>query len=197
VIPITKHAHPGRPSAGAEPDVVGFALAGSVKAYPSGVEDAKRSLGKFILATNEMDSQNLSATAMLDNYTAQGTSVERGFRFLKDPLFFADSLFLKNPARIMALIMIMGLALLIFALGERQLRLALKQNNQTVPDQKRKPTQTPTLRWVFQIFEGLHVLSVVVDGHAMARKILNLRPVHLQILDLLGSQVQTCYLIKT
>jgi transposase len=196
-IPITKHSHPGRPSTGAEPDVVGYALTGSVKAYPPGVEDAKRSLGKFILATNEMDNQDLSAAAMLDNYTAQGTSVERGFRFLKDPLFFADSLFLKNPARIMALIMIMGLALLIFALGERRLRLALKQNNQTVPDQKGKPTQTPTLRWVFQIFEGLHVLSLVIDGRVMTRKILNLRPVHLQILGLLGPQVQTCYLIKT
>jgi transposase len=195
--PITKQAHPGSPSAGAEPDVVGYALTGSVQEFTPGVEDAKCSLGKFILATNEMDGQKLSASAMLDNYTAQGTSVERGFRFLKDPVFFADSLFLKNPARIMALIMIMRLALLIFALGERQLRLALKQNNQTVPDQKHKPTQKPTLRWVFQMFEGLHVLSVVIDGRVMTRKILNLRPVHLQILGLLGSQVQTCYLIKT
>ena len=96
----------------------------------------------------------------------------------------------------MAMIMIMGLALLIFSLGERQLRLALKQNNQTVPDQKRKPTQNPTLRWVFQVFEGLHVLSVVMDGRVTARKMLNLRPVHLQILNLLGTHVQACYLIK-
>jgi len=197
VTPITKHAHPGRPSAGVEPGVVGYVLTGDVKEFTPGVEDAKRSLGKFILATNEMDSQDLSAAAMLENYTAQGVSVERGFRFLKDPLFFADSLFLKNPARIMALIMIMGLALLLFALGERQLRFALKQNNQTVPDQKRKPTQQPTLRWVFQMFEGLHVLSVVIDGRVTTRKILNLRPVHLQILSLLGPQVQTCYLVKT
>lgn len=197
VTPVTKHAHPGRPSVGAEPDVVGYTLTGSVQAFTPGIEDAKLSLGKFILATNEMDSQNLSMAAMLENYTAQGISVERGFRFLKDPLFFADSLFLKSPARIMALIMVMGLALLIFALGERQLRLALKRSNQTVPDQKRKPTQNPTLRWVFQMFEGLHVLSVVIDGRVTARKILNLRPVHLQILSLLGAQVQSCYLIKT
>lgn len=59
---------------------------------------------------------------MLANTTDQGSSVERGFRFLKDPLFFADSLFLKKPERIMALVMIMGLALLIYALAERQLR---------------------------------------------------------------------------
>ena len=54
---------------------------------------------------------------MLSQYKAQGISMERGFRFLKDPLFFADSLLLKNPGRIMALIMIMVLALLIYALN--------------------------------------------------------------------------------
>ena len=163
--------------------------------FSPGIEEAKVSLGKFILATNEMDNQNLPAAAMLENYTDQGISVERGFRFLKDPLFFADSLFLKNPARIMALIMIMGLALLIFALGERELRLALKKNNQTVPNQKHKPTETPTLRWVFQMFEGLDVLSVVAAGRLVARKILNMRPVHIQVVRLLGPQVQKCYLL--
>lgn len=194
VTPITQYAHSGRPTSGSQPAVVGYALTGSVELYPPGVDEAKRSLGKFILATNELNTQNLSAAAMLDNYTAQGISVERGFRFLKDPMFFAHSLFLKNPARIMALIMIMGLALLIFALGERQLRLALQQNNETIPDQTGKPTQNPTLRWVFQTFEGLDVLSVWTDGRLMLRQVLNLRPVHQQIIRLLGSQVQKCYL---
>ena len=40
---------------------------------------------------------------MLSAYKAQNVSVERGFRFLKDPLFFASSLFLEKPQRIMAL----------------------------------------------------------------------------------------------
>ena len=177
--------------------MTGYTLTGSVELYEAGVEEAKCSLGKFIVATNELEVQNLPAAAMLENYAAQGVSIERGFRFLKDPMFFAHSLFLKNPARIMALIMIMGLALLIFALGERQLRQALKQNNETIPDQKGKPTQTPTLRWVFQIFEGLDVLSVWEDGRLVTRKMLNLRPVHQHIIRLLGPQIQKCYLVET
>jgi transposase len=197
VTPTIQYAHAGRPAAGVQPGVVGYTLTGSIELYAAGVEEAKRSLGKFIVATNELEVQNLPAAAMLENYTAQGVSVERGFRFLKDPMFFAHSLFLKNPARIMALIMIMGLSLLIFALGERQLRLALKQNNETIPDQKGKPTQTPTLRWVFQIFEGLDVLSVWEDGRLVTRKIMNLRPVHRQVIRLLGPQVQKCYLVET
>lgn len=193
VTPITQYAHSGRPATGAQPEVVGYTLSGSIEIYEAGVEEAKRSLGKFVIATNELDAQKLSAAAMLENYTAQGVSVERGFRFLKDPIFFAHSLFLKSPARIMALIMIMCLALLIFALGERQLRQVLKQSDESIPDQKGKPTQTPTLRWVFQIFEGLDVLSVWIDGHLVTRKLLNLRPVHQQIIRLLGPQVQKCY----
>ena len=197
VTPITQYAHSGRPAAGAQPEVVGYSLTGVVEPYAAGMEEAKRSLGKFIIATNELDAQNLSAAAMLENYTAQGVSVERGFRFLKDPLFFANSLFLKNPARIMALIMIMGLALLIFALAERKLRQALKDNNESIPDQKGKPTQTPTLRWVFQVFEGLDVLSVRVGDRLITRKLLNLRPVHQQVIRLLGPQVQKCYFFST
>jgi len=196
VTQITQYTHSGRPAAGAQPDVVGYTLTGAIELFTAGVEEAKRSLGKFIIATNELDAQNLPAASMLENYTAQGVSVERGFRFLKDPMFFAHSLFLKNPARIMALIMIMCLALLIFALGERQLRRALKQNNETIPDQKGKPTQTPTLRWVFQIFEGLDVLSVWADGRLVTRQIMNLRPVHQQIIRLLGPQIQKCYLVE-
>ena len=95
----------------------------------------------------------------------------------------------------MALIMIMGLALLVYALAERQLRLALEQKNENIPDQKGKPTQKPTLRWVFQIFEGLDILSIWVGDQRVLRQVLNLRPVHLQVLRLFGPQIQKCYLI--
>jgi len=132
---------------------------------------------------------------MLANYTAQGVSVKRGFRFLKDPLFFAHSLFLKKPERIMALVMIMGLALLIFALAAHRLRAALQENDATLPDQKGQPTPNPTLRWVFQIFEGLDVLSVTVSGRQVLRQELNLKSVNHQVLRLLGPQVEQCYLI--
>lgn len=97
----------------------------------------------------------------------------------------------------MALVMIMCIALLIYALAERQLRLALEQNNETIPDQKGKPTQQPTLRWVFQTLEGLDVLSVRVDDQAILRQVLNLRQVHLKVLQLLGPHVQKCYLVDT
>lgn len=193
--PITHYAKPGRPSADDELEIVGYGLMGSLSVVEDRVEAAKRTLGKFIIATNELDALKLSAIQMLSNYTDQGISVERGFRFLKDPLFFADSLFLKKPERIMALIMVMGLALLIYALAERQLRLALETNNEKIPDQKDKLTATPTIRWVFLTFEGIDILSIWVDGQRVSRQVLNLRPVHEHIVRLFGSQVRNCYFL--
>ena len=97
----------------------------------------------------------------------------------------------------MALIMIMGLALLIYSLAERQVRKALVENKDTIPDQKGKPTETPTMRRIFQMFEGIDLLLVWQEDQLISRQVLNLRPVHLQILRLLGNSVLNCYLIDS
>jgi len=86
--------------------------------------------------------------------------IERGFRFLKDPLFMASTLYLKSPQRLMALRMVMTLCLLVYAALEYRLREALKPHNQTFPNQKGQPIRTPTARWVFQLFTGIHLLAI-------------------------------------
>jgi transposase len=77
------------------------------------VELKKRSAGRFILATNVLNHKELTSESMLSNYKEQ-QAVERGFGFLKDPLFLTDSVFLKSPQRIEALGFIMGLCLLVY-----------------------------------------------------------------------------------
>jgi transposase len=193
-IPITRYSRRGRPSAQDQQEVVGYSMQGSVEVNEIALDEIKRSLGRFIIATNDLDSGRLPAQAMLENYKDQGVSVERGFRFLKDPLFFAHSLFLKKPERLMALLMVMGLSLLIYSLAERKLRLTLKEMHATIPNQLRKPTQKPTIRWVFQLFEGLDILLVRQQNQIVHRQLLNLRPVQQQVITLLGPQVQKCYL---
>ncbi len=175
--------------------MIGYQLQGEVTLAEVALEAARRRLGRFILATNEPDPQQLSPQAMLSQYKAQAVSVERGFRFLKDPLFFADSLFFKNPGRIMALIMIMVLALLVYALAERKLRLQSAETGQSVPNQVGKETQTTTLRRIFQVFEGIDLLLVRQDGQVVNRQVLNLPPEHLTVLHLLGPPVENCYLL--
>src|SRR5438132_13782340 len=101
----------------------------------------------FIVGTNELDPQLLSDQELVTTYKEQG-SVERGFRFLKDPLFLASSVFVKKPERIVALGLIMVLCLLVYRLAEHRLRTRLAETEQAIPDQLNRPTARPTMRWV-------------------------------------------------
>ena len=76
--------------------------------------------------------------------------VERGFSFLKDPLFLASSVFVKKSSRIVALSLVMVLCLLVYRLAEYRLRAHLAATGQTVPNQLKQPTDRPTMRWMFQ-----------------------------------------------
>jgi transposase len=116
------------------------------------------SAGRFIIATNVLSEQELSNEKMLSEYKAQ-QSCERGFSFLKNPLFLADSIFLKSPERIEALAMIMGLCLLVYTLAQREIRAALKSLNYTVKNQLGKAINNPTMRWIFQCFQSVHLVT--------------------------------------
>jgi transposase len=122
------------------------------------------SAGRFILATNVLDSSVLNSNSMLKEYKAQ-QSCERGFGFLKDPLFFADSIFLKRSERIESLGMIMGLCLLVYTLAQRQIRAALKESKSTIKNQLGKATDCPTLRWIFQCFQCIHLVEFNNEKH--------------------------------
>ncbi|MFM7366466.1 MAG: IS1634 family transposase, partial [Sphaerospermopsis kisseleviana] len=110
------------------------------------------------IATNVLSEQELSNEQMLSEYKAQ-QSCERGFSFLKNPLFLADSVFLKSPERIESLAMIMGLCLLVYTLAQREIRAALKSLNYTVKKQLGKPINNPTMRWIFQCFQSVQLVT--------------------------------------
>ena len=195
VTAVKQYHQTGRPAKDAAFDIVGWEIDGVLTLDEAAIADEAAWLGRFILATNILDEAVLPDARLLAVYKEQSSSVERGFRFLKDPLFFADGLFLKNPARIMAMIMVMGIALLVYALAERELRAALVENNETIPHQTGKPTQNVTMRRVAQIFEGVDLLTIRAGQDVIGRQVLNLTPVRLKILDLFHPAVQNCYLL--
>ena len=65
---------------------------------------------------------------------------------------------MKKPERIVALSLIMVLCLLVYRLAEHRLRTQLTVTGQTVSNQLSKPTNRPTMRWVFQCFEGISLV---------------------------------------
>ena len=85
----------------------------------------------FVIGTN-IDASQVSDARVVQAYKAQAQA-EGGFRFLKDPLFFVSSLFVKKPCRIQGLLMVMTLALLVYAVTQRRLRRQLSRQHETIP----------------------------------------------------------------
>ncbi len=192
IISVPHYTTPGRPNKTDKPTHFRYRIEGKVVANVEAIEKLKRSKGRFVLATNELDTTLLDDATLLDVYKAQNISVERSFRFLKDPLFFAASLYLKNNQRIMALLMVMGLSLLVYALAERWVQTELVKQEQTIPNQVGKSTQNPTRRRIFQMFEGIDVLLIEQNGH-IQRTIVNITVIKSQIINILGIEVKKVY----
>lgn len=145
----------------------------------------------YVIGTN-ISSSELSEAEVIQAYKRQNSSVEMGFRFLKDPLMFTSSLYVKKPERIMGLLMVMTLSLLVYGIAQRRLRNYLKLHAQTVPDQKGQSTSKPTLRWVFQLLDGIEIVKVKISG-SIQKVISGLNDLKIRILSCFGDQVAKIY----
>jgi transposase len=181
----------GRPKKEAMPDQTVCYLVPHLEVDQHAVTVLARKKAAFIVATNILDDQRLAHEQVISTYKEQG-GVERGFRFLKDPLFLASSVFVKKPERVIALSFIMVLCLLVYRLAECLLRRQLVATEQTIPNQVNKPTTRPTMRWVFQCFEGIDLLHIRV-GSRWQTRVLGLQALHQQILRLLGPAYSQFY----
>ncbi|MBD2655403.1 IS1634 family transposase [Synechocystis sp. FACHB-383] len=88
--------------------VEGYRIRARLERKPDVETQLTQQSSRFILATNQLDTQEWPPQKLLEEYKQQ-QRVERGFRFLKDPLFFTSSVFVKKPQRVEALALIMAL----------------------------------------------------------------------------------------
>ena len=177
----------GRPRKG-EPLETRYFIEAEVEIDNDSVLRKCRKFGRFVLVSNKMD---LDGETILANYKGQ-QKVEHGFRFLKDKCFHVAEIYLKKEERIESLAMIMVLALLIYAFGEWLLRKKLSETGMNVPNQLKKPTQKPTMRWVFQIFMGVTHTVLIEDGKVV-KTIVHLNQEQKTILKLLGPACEKYY----
>lgn len=158
-----KYAGRGRPSAKKAPERVEVQLSAQATRDETAITARLDEKACFVLATR-ISTKAMSDAEVVRTYKAQ-SSVEGGFRFLKSPDFFATSLFVKKPERMEALVMVMTLALLVYAVAQRHLRQCMAEREETLPNQIGKPDKRPTLRWVFQCFEGISLVSLSGQTH--------------------------------
>jgi len=184
------YSRKGKPKIGEQPQGYIYHPQIKLKVSENLILPYRNQAGRFILGTNCLDETMLSPSKAFSLYQEQ-QGTERGFRFIKDPIFFAASVFLKNTSRIMALAFIMALSLMVYSLGQRKLRMALQKANASVPNQKGKPTEKPTLRWIFQCFQSIHLVHF--DGN---KPLIPVSKSHLLILNFLGSHCQQYYCLS-
>lgn len=123
-----------------------------------GIQSERDLAGCFVMITNVPASGDISldSTGILRNYKGQ-YGIESDFAFLKDPLIVND-LFLKTPSRIDAPGMVLIIALMVWRIIERSMRLYLGQTQTTVPGWDNKPTRKPTSYVLTKLFFGIQVV---------------------------------------
>ncbi len=195
VVPVEKHGKAGRPRKGEVKQCVGYQIQVQIQRNDEAIQGQLETKGRFILATNDGDKQAYPDQRILADYKAQQT-VENGFRFLKNPDFLADTIFLKSPQRIAALMMVMTLCLMVYNLTQFQVRAQLKQCQETLPNQLGKPTSTPTLRWIFQMMEGIAIVRVFDHERSLIHEaVSNLNHLRIKIIQLFGGTACKIYQI--
>ena len=193
---LTEHkrsAGKGRPTPSTPLKASAWQLQVHVHVDDETIAPAKPAQACSILGTN-IDPSEVRAPEVLTAYKGQ-SHVEGGFRFLKDPLVFVSSLFVKKPNRLAGLLMVRTLAWLVYSVAQRRRRAQWATHHETVPNQIHQPTASPTLRWGFPLLEGMHRVRMTLQGQ-VHDLIEGLNDVQLKILRLFGNEVCRLYHIS-
>jgi transposase len=134
----TRRARRGRPAkTELPPTESGYRLVVEVEALTNPEEDN----GWTVLATT-VGVEVCDDAEIREAYQEQHTTVEPGFRWIKNPAAISP-VWLEKPERIAALAMLTVVGLLVYSIIQRQVRLYLRAHDQQLPGNKGM-TATPT-----------------------------------------------------
>jgi transposase len=147
----------------------------------------QKSDGMYPLLTND---RSLSPTQVLEAHKGQ-PRIEKRFEQIKSVHEVAP-VFLKNEGRIEALFTLYFLALLVQALIERELRLAMQRERivelPIYPEQR--PCRRPTTEQILRLFSLAERHTLVSEGRALQVFSPELTELQRQVLSLLGVSLQ-------
>jgi transposase len=153
-----KRTQRGRPRKGEEPqEETVYQLKVTTQALAAPVA----TFGWLVLATT-IDESVCGDAEIVRAYRDQTTTVERGFRWIKNPAAI-HPVWLEKRERIAALAMLTVVGLLVYGLIQRQVRQYLQEHEETIPGNKGQ-TDIPTATVVFESFATLNRVEWNVDG---------------------------------
>ena len=175
----TRRARRGRPTKTAPPATEGgYRVVVEVEALANPEEDN----GWTVLATTVSPEVSTDAE-ILQAYQEQHTTVEPGFRWIKNPAAIAP-VWLEKPERIAALAMLTVVGLLVYSVIQRQVRLYLRTHAQQLPGNKGL-TATPTAAVVLALLRQVALVQLWIEEHEVVQ-IAGVQPHHLLVCDALG-----------
>jgi len=184
VVPKPKYK-PGRPKADGTQVLkeMRYGLKIESEVIERAVQRAREEAGCFVLITNTLaeGTESIPPVKLLGTYKEQHL-VEQNFGFLKDPVF-VNALFLKSPKRIEALGLVLVLALLIWRLMERTMRMHLEETESTVIGWDNRQTSRPTSFMMTTKFKGIFVLTSV-ERRSLAQPLTSVQMAYLAILEI-------------
>jgi transposase len=175
----TRRTRRGRPAkTDPPPTEAGYRLMVEVDVLPYVEEDN----GWTVLATT-VGAERCTDAEILQAYQEQNTTVEPGFRWIKNPAAIAP-VWLEKPERIAALAMLTVVGLLVYSIIQRQVRLYLRTHGQQIPGNKGL-TATPTAAVVLALFAQVALIQVGLDEQQI-EQIYGVQPHHRLLCDALG-----------
>jgi transposase len=174
----TRRTRRGRPAkTDPPPTEVGYRLRVEVEALANAEEDN----GWVVLATT-VSAETCADMEILHVYQDQNTTVEPGFRWIKNPAAISP-VWLEKPERIAALAMLTVIGLLVYTVIQRQVRLYLRTHDQQVPGNK-GGTAIPTAAVVLALFSSVTLVQLQL-GRREIYHMYGVQPYHLLICDAL------------
>jgi transposase len=182
IIPDTRcmrRARRGRPAKTEPPPTEsGYRLVVEIEALGHLEEDN----GWTVLATT-VSPETCTDAEILQAYQEQHTTVESGFRWIKNPAAISP-VWLEKPERIAALAMLTVLGLLVYSIIQRQVRLSLLAHDQQLPGNK-GATAIPTAAVVLALFAHVALIQLWIDEQEV-KQMYGVQPHHLLVCDALG-----------
>jgi len=159
---------PGRPSKNPEDGIarIEYQLILKIKLDDKKVRSYIRQQCTFILVSNDLD---ISGEKLLREYKTQ-SQVEKRFRNLKSPQYM-NSLFLKTPQRVEALVYLLLMVLMIMTIAEKVVRRGLKKDNDVVLGREKRKLKQPTLQSISRIINRVRVVSYKDETGQIHRQI--------------------------
>jgi transposase len=175
----TRRPRRGRPAKTDLPPLEsGYRLVVEVEALANAEEDN----GWTVLATT-VSAEDGADVEILQAYQDQNTTVEPGFRWIKNPAAIAP-VWLEKPERIAALAMLTVLSLLVYSVIQRQVRLYLLTHDEQLPGNKGL-TAIPTAAVVLALFAQVALVQLWIDEQEV-QHIYGLQPHHRLVCHALG-----------